>query len=184
MNFYEKYIGEIFKDPSNRVFSKDIVDKAIASIDALSIDELEKEFRAFGIDAVRKEDPCEGVSGGGGNSVSKIIFSNTKVQERYFENNKPQPKNSLDFLNACVKVQTERGTEYEGDGQERSFEKMAIIFNTKTGKDLTAAHMALIMQDLKDIRQFSADRYHEDSVLDNVSYSSLKAELLYSQYHK
>lgn len=30
-----------------------MMDEAIASIDALSVDELEKEFKAFGIDAVK-----------------------------------------------------------------------------------------------------------------------------------
>ncbi|MDD2760753.1 MAG: hypothetical protein PHH11_10730 [Methylomonas sp.] len=37
-------------------YLKAMMDEAIASIDALSIDELEKEFRAFGIDVVRKQD--------------------------------------------------------------------------------------------------------------------------------
>lgn len=91
--------------------------------------------------------------------------------------------NSIDFLEECVKVQKERGDEYEGD-KERSFNKIATAFNAITGKDLTPAHIALLFEILKNVRQFSADRYHADSVLDGVSYSSLKAELLWEQYNE
>lgn len=92
-------------------------------------------------------------------------------------------KTSVDFLRQCIDVQKERGTEYEGGGKERSFEKMATIFNAYTGKDLTPAHVALMLQILKDVRQFSSDRYHGDSCLDSISYASLKAELLHQQYN-
>ena len=112
----------------------------------------------------------------------RITFYDYRNIAEKIENNKPT-KNSLYFLQKSIDVQKERGEEYEGDGQERSFQKMATVFNTKTGKDLTAAHMALIMQDLKDIRFFSSDRYHEDSLLDGVSYASLKAELAAQQYN-
>ncbi len=93
-------------------------------------------------------------------------------------------KSSLEFLGEVQDIQSERGGEYDQNkAKERSFEKMAIAFNAYTGKDLTAAHMALILQILKDVRQFSADRYHADSVVDCISYASLKAELLYEQYN-
>ena len=91
--------------------------------------------------------------------------------------------NSIDFLEECVKVQKERGDEYEGD-KERSFNKIATAFNAITCKDLTPAHIALLFEILKNVRQFSADRYHHDSALDCVSYASLKAELLWEQYNE
>jgi hypothetical protein len=90
---------------------------------------------------------------------------------------------SVDFLNACKRIQEERGSEYEVEGGERSFGKVAISFNATTGKDLSAAHIALILQILKDVRMFSKDNYHHDSVVDCISYASLKAELLFLQYN-
>ncbi len=36
-------------------YVKEMVDDAIRYIDSLSIDELEKEFRSFGLDAIRKK---------------------------------------------------------------------------------------------------------------------------------
>ena len=36
-------------------YLKAMMDEAIASIEALSVDELEKEFKAFGMDVVRKQ---------------------------------------------------------------------------------------------------------------------------------
>lgn len=91
---------------------------------------------------------------------------------------------SVNFLERAIEIQKERGAEYEQDTGERSFEKLAIIFNAKTGKDITAAEVALLLQDLKDVRQWSQDKYHTDSVEDCVSYASLKAELLFEQYHQ
>lgn len=77
----------------------------------------------------------------------------------------------------------QRGAEYETDvKQERSFASVAVAFNAITGKDLTAAEVALLLQVLKDVRQFSQDRLHEDSVIDCVNYAALKGEELYKQY--
>ena len=97
---------------------------------------------------------------------------------------RPVTMTSIDFLNACKRIQEERAGEYETEGGERSFEKISTAFNAITGKDLTPAEVALIFQILKDVRFFSQDRYHHDSVVDCISYASLKAELLYNQYHK
>lgn len=79
----------------------------------------------------------------------------------------------------------QRGAEYETEGeQERSFNSVTVAFNAITGKDLTAAEVALLLQVLKDVRQFSQDRLHEDSVIDCVNYAALKGEELYRQYNK
>lgn len=93
-------------------------------------------------------------------------------------------KSAADILNDCIKVQSERGEDYDtqGEQQERSFKAVAIAFNAITGKDITAAEVCLMLQTVKDVRQWSQDRLHEDSVLDGVSYASLKGEELYSQY--
>ena len=91
--------------------------------------------------------------------------------------------NSIEILQKAQEIQTQRGKEYElqqGGKQERSFNKLAEIFNLKTGKNITGAEVALLLQDLKDIRQWSTDKLHEDSIIDCVSYASLKGELLYN----
>ncbi len=92
-------------------------------------------------------------------------------------------KTSVNILNECISVQQERGREYDkAQSKERSFQKVANAFNAITGKDITAAEVCLMLQVLKDVRQWSNDRLHHDSVLDGVSYASLKAEELYNQY--
>ena len=91
--------------------------------------------------------------------------------------------NSVEILNQCAAVQTERGKEYGGD-RERSFNQVATAFNAITRKNLTPAEVALLLQIVKDVRQWSADRLHVDSVIDGVSYGSLKGELLFEQYYK
>lgn len=94
-------------------------------------------------------------------------------------------KTSVDLLNDCILVQQERGRDYDtsnDNGKERSFAATATAFNAITGKDITPAEVCLMLQVLKDVRQWSQDRLHEDSVLDGVSYSSLKGEELYRQY--
>lgn len=96
-----------------------------------------------------------------------------------------EPKTSTAFLQRSIQLQSERGEEYEGKGkQERSFSKIATAFNAITGKDITPAEVALILQITKMVRQCSQDRYHKDSCEDMVSYASLTAELWYEQYKK
>jgi hypothetical protein len=70
-------------------YLKAMMDEAIASIDALSIDELEKEFRAFGIDVVRKQEVHEALnftclSSGQFNSVSFSMATKTPVEVEKF----------------------------------------------------------------------------------------------------
>lgn len=92
---------------------------------------------------------------------------------------------AIDLLEQGKSIMQQRGAEYEADGnQERSFSSAAVAFNAITGKDLTAAEVALLLQVLKDVRQFSQDRLHEDSVIDCVNYAALKGEELYRQYEK
>ena len=93
-------------------------------------------------------------------------------------------RTAIDFLNKCITLQKDRGSEYNNTDkqEERSFAAVAKVFNLKTGKNITAAEVCLLLQDLKDIRQWSQDRFHADSVEDSVSYASLKAEELAKQY--
>ena len=70
-------------------YHKAMMDKAIASIDALSIDEIEKEFKAFGIDVVRKQpvhQPLDFISLSNNqfNSMSFSIEGETSVEVEKF----------------------------------------------------------------------------------------------------
>lgn len=96
----------------------------------------------------------------------------------------PQPL-SVQFLSRCAEVQQERGKQYDkspevagGSGKtERSFQKTATAFNAITGKNLRGSEVALLLQLLKDVRQWqNPGEPHVDSLLDGVSYASLKAE--------
>ena len=87
-------------------------------------------------------------------------------------------KTSVDFLNIVKDIQVERGAEYEQEEGERSFEKIATVFNVYRGKDLLPSDIALILEIMKNVRFYAQDRYHLDSVIDKVSYGSLWAELV------
>lgn len=88
------------------------------------------------------------------------------------------PKTSADYLSECLKVQQERGKQYDASGTgERSFDAAAEAFNCITGKDLRGSDVCLLLQMVKYVRQYrTPDRMHQDSVLDAVSYGALWAE--------
>ena len=88
------------------------------------------------------------------------------------------PKTSADYLAECLKVQQERGKQYDASGTgERSFDAAAEAFNCITGKNLRGSDVCLLLQMVKYVRQYSSpDRLHQDSVLDAVSYGALWAE--------
>lgn len=91
----------------------------------------------------------------------------------------PTPKTSTYFLQAAIDVQAERGKQYDAPGGERSMGRTIKAFNAITGHNLTEAEGWLLLQVLKDVRQWqNPDKFHEDSALDGVAYSSLKAEAL------
>ena len=90
---------------------------------------------------------------------------------------------STKILQKCADVQAERGKEYdEAQTGERSFSACADAFNAITGESLQGSHVCLMLQLLKDVRQYSnPSRIHEDSLLDKVSYASLHVEELYKE---
>lgn len=91
---------------------------------------------------------------------------------------------ATELLETGKSIIGQRGDEYEtttGEG-ERSFNAIAVAFGAITGKSITAAEVALMLQITKDVRQWSQDRLHADSVIDCVNYAALKGEELYKQY--
>lgn len=97
-----------------------------------------------------------------------------------------QQKTSTDYLQESIDIQKQRGAQYDSTGSgERSFGACADAFNAITGKDLKGSDICLILQVLKDVRQYSnPDRLHEDSILDKVSYASLHGEELNKELNR
>lgn len=89
-------------------------------------------------------------------------------------------KTASQYLNDCIQVQKQRGEQYDSKGTgERSFAAAAAAYNAITGHNLKGSDVCLILQLLKDVRQYrDPARLHEDSLLDKVSYASLHAEEL------
>lgn len=86
---------------------------------------------------------------------------------------------STEFLQAAIDVQAERGKQYDSPEGERSMGRTVQAFNAITGRDLSEAEGWLLLQVLKDVRQWqNPASYHHDSALDGVAYSALKAEAL------
>lgn len=85
---------------------------------------------------------------------------------------------SINLLDEVKSIQEQRAAEYEQDGGERSFSKIATIYNTLRGSDLKPSDIALILSILKDVRLYSQDGLHRDSVIDKISYASLWGELI------
>ena len=87
---------------------------------------------------------------------------------------------ATDFLEKGAEILGTRGKDYDTEGGERSMGKTVNAFNEITGQNLTEAEGWLLMQILKDVRQWSNPTYHADSAEDCVNYAALKAEALSS----
>ena len=73
----------------------------------------------------------------------------------------------------------DRASTYDQPQGERSMGKTVIAFNAITGRDLTESEGWLMLQVLKDVRQWqNPNEYHQDSGEDCIAYAALKAESL------
>lgn len=89
---------------------------------------------------------------------------------------------AVQFLNEAAYTLAQRGSDYDKPEGERSAGAVAQAFNAITRRDLTEAEVWLILQLVKDVRQWqNPGRYHADSALDCVAYAALKAEALAAQ---
>lgn len=86
-----------------------------------------------------------------------------------------------EFLHRAATIMEERGKQYDKPGGERSMGKTVAAFNAITGRDLSEAEGWLLLQTLKDVRQWQNPGYHADSAEDGIAYSALKAEALARQ---
>jgi hypothetical protein len=85
-----------------------------------------------------------------------------------------------EYLRRAAEIMEERGKQYDSPQGERSMGRCVAAFNALTGGDLTAAEgwLLLLLQLLKDARQWSGSGFHRDSAEDCIAYAALKAEAL------
>ena len=83
-----------------------------------------------------------------------------------------------DYLEEARVTMEERGKVYDNSKSERSMGKTINAFNEITNNKLKESDGWLIMLLLKQVRQNSQEKFHKDSALDGVAYSSLLAESL------
>lgn len=87
-------------------------------------------------------------------------------------------KTALDLLNAAADIMQQRAEQYDKPEGERSMGAAVQAFNTITGRDMKESEGWLLLQVLKDVRQWQRPDYHADSAEDCIAYSALKAEAL------
>lgn len=96
--------------------------------------------------------------------------------------------NASEFLKVGLDILDERGKQYEPQNSqqvthENSFEPVANAYNAITGKSLQGSDIALILDLLKKVRQYSnPTRLHFDSLVDSVNYTALWASNLHWEF--
>lgn len=89
---------------------------------------------------------------------------------------RPEYRVAPEFLRRAAEIMDERGKQYDKPEGERSMGKCVDAFNTITGHTLTEAEGWLLLQILKDVRQWQRPGFHQDSAEDCIAYAALKAE--------
>lgn len=90
-------------------------------------------------------------------------------------------RTASEIADSALRHIRERAETYDQPTGERSAAKTAKAFNAITGKDITESEVWLLLQLLKDVRQWSREDYHQDSAEDCIAYAALKAESLESE---
>lgn len=94
----------------------------------------------------------------------------------------PQPVTSRPahlIAEAACQHMRDRAAQYDQPQGERSMGRAVTAFNAITGRDLTESEGWLLLQVLKDVRQWqNPSQYHQDSAEDCIAYAALKAESL------
>lgn len=81
-------------------------------------------------------------------------------------------------LHKAALIMEERAKTYDKPSGERSMGRTVQAFNAITGRNLSESEGWLLLQLLKDARQWQNDAYHADSAEDCIAYAALKAESL------
>lgn len=88
------------------------------------------------------------------------------------------PQTAPDLLQAAARHMTDRAAIYDAPEGERSMARTVVAFNALTGQHISEAEGWLLLQLLKDARQWQRPDYHADSAEDCIAYAALKAEAL------
>lgn len=95
-----------------------------------------------------------------------------------------EPETAPQFLTTAADTLEQRGKQYDQPAGERSMGKCVQAFNTITGQSLSEAEGWLLLQLLKDVRQWQRPGYHQDSAEDCIAYAALKAEAKLAESRK
>lgn len=85
---------------------------------------------------------------------------------------------AADYLGKAQALMIERGKQYDKPEGERSMGKAVMAFNAITGRNIRESEGWLLLQILKDVRQWQNPAFHAGSAEDCVAYAALKAEAL------
>jgi len=86
------------------------------------------------------------------------------------------------LLADAAQIMQERAKQYDSPTGERSMGKAVAAFNAVTGNKMTEAEGWLLLQLLKDVRQWTTPQVaHVDSLQDCIAYAALKAECIINQ---
>jgi hypothetical protein len=88
------------------------------------------------------------------------------------------PGSAAEFLQRAKNIMEQRGRDYDAPDGERGMSKMVAAFNAITGSKMTTAEGWLFMLILKQVRQWQARDFHQDSADDGIAYAALLAEAL------
>ena len=129
--------------------------------------------KSDGVFSLPKSEPCD-IS----NWVE--IREEGSLNDQYAEIEKVRQshRTASEIADSALKHIRERAETYDQPTGERSAAKTAKAFNAITGKDITESEVWLLLQLLKDVRQWSREDYHQDSAEDCIAYAALKAESL------
>lgn len=108
--------------------------------------------------------------------LHRLWVSTPERGQRPVTTGTPTISKAEEFLHSAAEIMGQRGVDYDQDGGERSMGKTVKAFNIITGKDLTEGEGWLLLQLLKDVRQWSTKGVHMDSIQDCIAYAALKAE--------
>ena len=87
----------------------------------------------------------------------------------------PHPSAS-ELLHDAANTLISRGVDYDKPTGERSMAKTVVVFNLLTDNNLTEAEGWQFMKCLKQVRNWSGDKRHADSMVGDIAYSALLAE--------
>ena len=94
------------------------------------------------------------------------------------QSERTEPRDAIQIADAATQHMRDRAATYDQPQGERSMGKAVAAFNAITGRDLAESEGWLLLQLLKDARQWSNAAYHQDSAEDCIAYAALKAEAL------